>query len=337
MKLLRPIIAVIIAFGIGAVIIWSSGSSPLEAYKGLFSGAFGDWIGIFDSLFSATPLILTGLATAISFKAGIFNIGVEGSMYLGAFAAAWFGFTFDNLPGLVIIIGAVAFSMAVGVLWGLLPAYLKVRWKVDEIVSTIMLNYVAILFTSYLVNFPFRVPNVANSMSERIAPQAQLPRFTTGSQLNIAFFVAVAVVVIFYIFERRSTLGYEIKMVGLNSLFSRSSGIRNSSVIYKAMMISGAIGALTGALLVLGTYYRFYDFFSPGYGFDGIAVAILSSNNFLGCLAVATLFGALRSGGSMMELFTGIPLDLVNVMEGVIILMVTANLLISRKRRAQRT
>lgn len=332
--ILISIFAIFLAFLVGAMIMLFSGVSPLEAYYSLFAGAFGGWINFADTLFAATPLMLTGLATAISFRSGVFNIGVEGSLYLGAFASAWVGFTFTNLPSFVVIPFSLIFSMVIGGIWGYIPAILKVKLKVDEIVSTIMLNYVAILFTSYLVNYPFQVPGVANSMSERISKNAELPRLMRGSQLNLSFFIALALILIFYIVNSRTKFGYESKVCGKNMHFAEASGIDVDKIIITSMVLSGAIGGLVGALQILGVYYRFYDFFSPGYGFDGIPIAILSNNHPIGCLFVAILFGALRSGGSMMELMTGIPIDLSNVLEAMIIFFVTAKIiLIFRKSR----
>lgn len=335
-KISTPILAIVIAFIIGALIMAFSGVSPLEAYITLLSGAFGGKISVADTLFASTPLIFTGIATAISFRAGVFNIGIEGALYLGAFAGAWVGFTFTNLPSFILIPLACAFSMVIGGLWGMIPAILKVRFKVNEIVSTIMLNYVAIFFTSYLVNYPFQVPGVANSMSPRISDNSVFLRLTTGSQLNASFFIAVALVILIYLINSRTRFGFESKVTGLNPVFAKVSGFDVNRIIIISMVISGALGALAGSLQIMGVYYRFYDFFSPGYGYEGIPIAILSNNNPIGCILVAVLFGALRSGGATMELITGIPLDLTNVLEAVIIFFVTVNIVaVLRKKRGE--
>ena len=331
-SLVISLFAIFLAFFIGALIMLFSGVSPLEAYSSLFSGAFGGLINFADTLFAATPLMLTGLATAISFRSGVFNIGIEGSLYLGAFASAWVGFTFVNLPSFLLIPLSLFFGMMIGGIWGYIPAILKVKLRVDEIVSTIMLNYVAMLFTSYLVNYPFQVPGVANSMSARISKNAELPRLMRGSELNLSFFIALALILIFYVINTRTKFGYESKVCGRNPRFAKASGIDVNRITIVSMVLSGAIGGLVGALQILGVYYRFYDFFSPGYGFDGIPIAILSNNHPIGCFFVAILFGALRSGGSMMELMTGIPIDLSNVLEAMIIFFVTAKIMLIFKR-----
>ncbi|RLC95291.1 MAG: ABC transporter permease, partial [Chloroflexi bacterium] len=281
----------------------------------------------------ATPLIFTGLATAVAFRAGVFNVGVEGSLYMGAFAAAWVGFTFTELPGWLLVPLAFILAGIVGGLWCLIPGYLKARLRVDEIVTTIMLNYVAILFTSYLVNGPFLVPGLANAMSEKIAPAAQLARLAPPSQLNLSFVIALAAVVVTAFLFQRTTMGFELRTVGANPLFARWSGMPLGSVILKVMFLSGLLGGLAGAGQVLGVHYRFVANFSPGFGFDGITIALLGRNSPLGTLFAALLFGVLRNGGSTMELFTDVPRDLISILEATIIFFVAIEFSLAWLRR----
>lgn len=332
----RFVVTSLVALAIGAVVILISRQSPLEAYSLLFKGAFGSREGLADTLLCATPLILTGLATGIAFRAGVFNVGVEGSLYLGAFGAAWVGFTFTSMPGWLLILFAVVISALAGGVWSLVPASLKVRLGVDEVVSTIMLNYVAILFTSYLVNYPFLPPGVANSMSAPIAPQARLARLLPPSQLNTSFLWALLAAVIVAWTYRKTTLGYEMRMVGSNSAFARASGINVGAVIYRSMWISGLLGGLAGAAQILGVNYRFIDGFSPGYGFDGMTVALLAKNDPVGIVAGALLFGALRNGGSTIQLFSSIPISLVDILQAVVVLLATAEVVLPRLRYRKR-
>jgi simple sugar transport system permease protein len=213
-------------------------------------------------------------------------------------------------------------AAAAGGLWGYVPGMLRARLQVDEIVTTIMLNYVAILFTSYLVNYPFRVPGLANAMSEKIAEGAQLARLAPPSQLNLSFLIALVVTGIVIFVFRRTTLGYELRAIGDNPLFARWSGMPVAGVIEKVMFISGALGGIAGAGQTLGVHYRFVANFSPGFGFDGIAIALLGRNTPLGTFLAALLFGVLRSGGATMELFTDVPRDLIRVLEATIIFFV---------------
>lgn len=310
---------------VGAVILIVSGRSPIAVYGLLWQQAFGSTSAFADTLLNATPLIFTGVATALAFQAGVFNVGVEGSMYMGAFAAAWVAFTLTTLPWWVLIPLAFLGSAVAGLLWALLPAVLKAYLQVDEVVTTLLLNYVAIDITAYLVTYPFLAPGAANSMSVPIASQAELPRLVASSQLNAGFLVAVAVAIVAAWLIRRSVLGFEIRSLGQNPWFARTMGIPLARTIVAAMCVSGLIGGLGGATQVLGVNYRFVQGFSPGYGFDGITVALMANNNPIGAIVGAVLIGALRNGGTTMQLFTNIPLDLVNVLQAIVILLVTVN------------
>lgn len=325
-NLLRVVFTLSLALVVGGVIVQLSGKNAIDAYIVLFDSAFGSQLVLANTLLAATPLILTGLATVVSFRAGVFNVGVEGSLYIGAFAAAWVGFTLTQLPGsLLIPLVFLAGGLAGGV-WLLFPGFLKARLRVDEIVSTIMLNYVAILLTDYLVSGPFLMEGASNAMSEEIAPQAHLARFVPKSQLSISFFVALAVFLFVFILLRRTTLGYEIKALGTNPIFARWSGMFVGRIIIVVMFISGFIGGLAGGGQVAGVHYRFIAGFSPGLGFTGIVVALLGRNTAVGALLAALFFGALRNGGSTMELFTRIPRDLIDILQALIIFFVAIDL-----------
>lgn len=322
-------ITLALALVVGAVIMLVSGKDAWNAYKVLFESAFGSGRAIANTLLAATPLILTGLATVIAFRAGIFNVGVEGSLYIGAFAAAWAGFTLVDLPGVVLAPLAFLLAGLLGAAWSLIPGYLRARLRVDEVVTTIMLNYVAILFTTYLVNGPFFVPGMANAMSKSVAPQAQLLRLAPPSQLNTGFLLALACIVAMIFLFRRTTLGYELRTVGSNPLFARWSGMPVGSIILRVMFISGFLGGLAGAGQVLGVHYRFVANFSPGYGFDGITVALLGRSTPTGAFLAALFFGALRNGGATMELFTDVPRNLVDILQALIIFFVAIDLSLS--------
>ena len=333
MRSLTSLVQVVITLGLallaGGLIIQASGKDALAAYRVLFDSALGSERAIANSLLAATPLIFTGLATLIAFRAGIFNVGVEGSLYVGAFAAAWIGFTFTSWPGILLPLAAFGAAGLVGALWAWLPGYLKARLRVDEVVTTIMLNYVAILFTTYLVTGPFLVPGMANAMSLEVAPQAQLARIVPRSQWNDSFWVALLCFLVVFWLLRRGTLGYEIRAIGSNSLFARWSGIPVGHVIIRVMLISGFIGGLAGAGQVLGVHYRFVAGFSRGLGFDGIVVALVGRNSPLGALLAALFLGALRNGGSTMELFTRIPRDLIDIVQALIIFFLAVEISVS--------
>lgn len=330
---LQVILTLIVALMMGALVMKLSGKDAVEAYKALFTSALGSKTAVANTLLAATPLIFAGLGAAVAFRAGVFNVGVEGSIYMGAFAAAWVGFTFLELPGFLLIVLCFLAAAIAGGLWCYFPGVLKARLNVDEIVSTIMFNYVAILFTSYLVNFPFLVPGLANAMSAEVAPQALLARLSPPSQLNSSFILAVIVALIIAFLVRRMRLGYELRTVGDNPLFARWSGMPVPAVIEKVMFISGLLGGLAGAGQVLGVNYRFVARFSPGYAFTGLAIALLARNSPIGTLLGALLFGVLRSGSATMEIFTDVPRDLITVLEATVIFFAALEISLGWLRR----
>ena len=315
-----------VALVVGGVVLALTGRDALGTYLLLSQAAVGGTIQIANTLVATTPVLLAGVATAIAFRAGVFNIGVEGSLYLGAFAAAWAGFTFVTLPGWAAVPAALLAAGLAGLIWALPPGCARAWWNVDEVVSTLMLNYVAILLTSYLVNYPFLAKGTANSMSPLISKSAQLAPLVPGSQLTLAFPIALLVLSGYAVLFGRTTLGYELRTSGASVAFARASGIGVRRTILLAMLLSGVVGGLAGAFQILGVTYRFIDNFSPGYGFTGIAVALLGRSHPIGMLLAALFFGALANGGGIIQLFSDIPLDLVNVLQGAIMIVAVTQL-----------
>jgi simple sugar transport system permease protein len=311
----------VIALVVGGIVLAATGRDALGTYVLLAEQSFGGPVAIANTLVAATPILLAGLATAIPFRAGVFTIGVEGSLYLGAFAAAWVGFTFVALQGAELIVLALASACLAGAAWSLPPALLRAWLGVDEVVSTLMLNYVAVLLTSYLVNDHFLAPGVANSMSPLVADQARLQPLMARTQLTAAFVIALAATALVAVVFRATAAGYDLRIAGLSPRFAAASGIGLAMVIVGAMLASGVLGGLAGGLQVLGVNYRFIDRFSPGYGFTGIAVALLGRNRPLGVLVAALFFGALANGGSMIQLFSDIPIDLIILLQGAVMIL----------------
>ncbi|MGH2428720.1 MAG: ABC transporter permease [Candidatus Limnocylindria bacterium] len=329
--LLVPFLAALLA---GAVVLVATGRDPVATYRLLAEQAFGSRIALGNTLAQTTPVLFAGLATAVAFRSGIFNVGVEGGIYVGAFAAAWVGFTFLGAPAPLLILSTFGAAAVAGGLWALVPGYLRARWQVDEVVTTLMLNFVAISFTSYLVNGPFLASGIANSMSPLVDPTARLGSLMPPTQVTVGIVLALLVAVAFGSFFRSTVLGYELRVAGSSPRFALASGISLVRVILIAMLISGAIAGIAGATQVLGVHGRFIDRFSPGYGFTGIAVALLGRNTALGCVLAALFFGALSNGSAMMQLFTDIPLDLVNVLTGIVMIFAVFNVARLRPRRA---
>ncbi len=341
-ELLFPLIAVISAFLIGGVIVLAIGDNPIEVYRLLISSAFGlfDALGNFTfdnwgyTLFYATPLIFTGLAVALSFKCGLLNIGAEGQLYIGAFAAAWVGFTFTGLPGVILIPLTMLAAILAGALWGAIPGLLKARFGSHEVINTIMLNFIAIGLISYLTQSYYKAQGDPIMQTGLIADQAHLARFKTllspfgitfpsRIPLNVAFLLALLAAFLVWVFLWRTKWGYEIRAVGSNPEAAEYGGISVQKQIVLAMALSGALAGMVGVNEVMGYRYRYYHDFSPGYGFAGIAVALLGRNHPAGVVLAAVLFGALNRGGLFVDIFTDqVSKDLVQVLQAIIILFV---------------
>lgn len=312
------VLPVLFALILGALLILISGENPLSVYSSLFKGAFIGRGAFANTLFSATPLIVTGLAIAIAFKANLFNMGVEGQMYMGAFASAWVGFTFSSLAPLVHILLCILAAAVAGALFALIPALLKGLLDVNEMVVTIMLNYVAILITDYLASFPF-YSGEGFAATHKIAESAVLPRFSAVSQLNFAFIIALVLVAALHIMFSRTRLGFEIKALGFNRRFAEATGMKTRQKVIQIMIISGLLAGIAGSGEVLGVHHRFIAGFSPGYGWDGMTISLLGKHNPLGILAAAFFFGIMKNGGSTMELMSNIPRSLINILQGLMI------------------
>ncbi len=346
-ELLFPLIAVLAAFIIGGFIVLAIGDNPIEVYRLLISSAFGlfDALGNFTwdnwgyTLFYATPLIFTGLAVALAFKCGLLNIGAEGQLYIGAFAAAWVGITFAKMPGLVLIPLAMIAAMLAGGLWGAIPGVLKARFGSHEVINTIMLNFVAVGLVSYLTQSRYKTPGDPIMQTVPIADHAHIARFSTllspfginfpqRIPLNVAFLLALLACFLVWVFLWKTKWGYEVRAVGMSPSAAEYGGINVKRQIILAMALSGALAGMVGIGEVLGYRYRYYHDFSPGYGFTGIAVALLGRNHPVGIVLAAILFGALIRGGLFVDIFTdNVSKDLVQVLQAIIILFVAMEML----------
>jgi simple sugar transport system permease protein len=254
----------------------------------------------------------------------VFNVGVEGSFFVGGLAAAWVGFTATGLPGPVLIVLCLAAGTTAGSLWGLGPGLLRARLGVDEVVTTLMLNFVAVGLTGWLLNSFLLAPGVANSATPIVASQAFLPRLLPPSTLNAGLLLALVLLAGWAVWVRGSNLGYELRMVGANPSFAAAAGIDVPRVIVAAMLLSGAVGGLGGGVHALGVVHRFVEGFSPGYGFTAIIVAFLGRLHPVGIL-IAGLFLALTFiGGEQAQISLKVPLDLTKVFQGILLFFVLA-------------
>ncbi len=320
----RPLLAIALALLIGLVIISIAGEDPIESYRALIGGAFVGRSNIENTLVRSIPVIASGLAVAVAFACGMFNMGVEGQLYLGAFAAAWIGFSIKGVPPLLHVLLAIGLSAVVGAAWAYLPAIARIKWGTSEIVTTMMLNYVAQYFTSYLVSFPFKEPGDLQQ-TPAIFSSAELYELSAASRLHVGLLLVVVFAVIIAFLLKRTALGYEIRMTGLSPSVSRASGINTDRTAIRAMLISGAIGGIAGAIEILGVHHRFINNFSPGYGWDGLAVSLLAKGNPIGILLSGIFYGGLQSGANIMEFATDVPKQLIDSLRAIIILFVAAD------------
>jgi simple sugar transport system permease protein len=330
--ILSPILALVAAFAAGAVVIAAAGDDPLAVYGLLLGSAFSWPDGIGYTLFYATPLIFTGLAVAVAFRAGLFNVGAEGQLYAAAFAAAWVGIAGAGLSAWLLAPLACLAAVAAGGAWGALPGVLKVRFGAHEVISTIMLNFIAIGLAGYLTQYHYKPagdPILETLPVGAGAHVARLGRLVPGLPeripLNLAFPAALAACAAVYLLLWRTRWGYELRATGANREAAAYAGIHAGRQVVLAMAISGALAGMVAINEVLGYRYRYYDGFSAGYGFTGIAVALLGRNHPAGVVIAALFFGALVRGGLFVGIFSDhVSRDLVLVLEGLVILCVAA-------------
>lgn len=329
----RSVLPVVIALLIGAVVLRLAGNDPFGVYAVMAREGFGDWQRFAATLTAATPLLFTGLATAIAFRAGVFSLGAEAGFILGGLSAAWVGTALHG-PAPIVIIACLAAGVVVGGLSALPAAWLRARYGVDEVVSTLMLTFVAQGLVAWLVNAFMLAPGEANS-STAVLP-VELPRLSPPSQLNLGVLIAIALVIAYGVALRRSAAGFELHQVGVNPRFAASQGVSVVRTVLTAMVLTGAIAGLGGSVHALGVVHRYVvDGFSPDYGFTGLAVALLAGRSSLALIPGAVLFGAFASAGTTIQLFDNIPLDIVQVLQGTVMIFAVANLaLLWRKRRA---
>jgi ABC-type uncharacterized transport system permease subunit len=326
---LPQITAIFLAFLVGAIVLLATGHSPIDAYAAVIRGAFGDIYGIGQTFTQATPIIFTALAFIFAFKCGLFNIGAEGQLLIGGFTSALVGISFSDLPVYIHLPLALLAGAAGGALWGFIPGILKARLGAHEVITSMMLSYVALYITSYMVNYPFIAPPGSVAQTVPVAPSAELPRILAPTQLSASIFIAVGMAAIITLVFDKTVLGYEVRAVGLNTSAAESNGINVKNTMILAFVISGALAGLGGAGEILGVHRRFINGFSPGYGFDGLAVGLIGGLNPIGTVLAAILIGALRAGGMTMNTVTGVPIDIVSVLQGLVVLFVAAPRLIN--------
>ena len=324
-----PLGAVILALAIGAIILLISGANPIQAYAALFKGAFGSPAAIQRTLEKATPLIFSGLAVAFAFKAGLFNIGAQGQLLFGALTAAVVGFAIQGVPPILHAFLALLVGGIAGALYGAIPGALKVYTGANEVITTIMLNYIAINITDYFADGPLKDNSPGNIVARtpEILDSARIPTFF-GIPLGFVLGIIAAVIIWWILWY--TTKGFEIRTVGLNPNAARYAGMKVGFTIILTMVISGFLAGIGGGIETLGVVGRYQPGFNVGLGFDGITIALLGRTHPFGVIPAAILVGAMKAGSAQMQFSAGVAKEITDVIQALILFFVAADMIVRK-------
>jgi simple sugar transport system permease protein len=331
-SLLIPFLAIVTAIVLGGIIIASVRGNPFLAYYGLVQGSFGSAKALSETAVWATPYIFAGLAVALAFKGGLFNIGAEGQLALGATVSALIGYALPDwlgidIPAIIHLPLTILVGITAGAFWAAIVGFLKAYTGGHEVINTIMMNYIALNTISFLLNGPMkdRDPNNVIARTPLIAESARMPAIFEGFRIHWGFVLALIVAFIVWWLLNKTTLGFEIRTVGANPDAAKYAGINVKRTIIITMTLSGLLAGMAGALEVTGLNFRHELGFSIGYGFDAIAIALLGKSHPLGVVLAAILFAAMRNGATRMQFLTQLPVDLISVLQALILLFVAAD------------
>jgi ABC-type uncharacterized transport system permease subunit len=342
---LLPVFATLAALLVGAIMLLFLKVNPLEAYKALWVGAFGSGNAFAETLVKATPLLLIALGICISFRGDVINIGGEGQMIVGALLATWVGLTFTNLPGWFVITLAMIAGFLGGAIWGGIPGLLKAYFRVNEILSTVMMNAIAVQLMNFLLRGPMIDPLMAQRASKipetaRLLEAFRLPRLIP-TRLHLGILIAVILAVVVYFLLWRTVWGYRIRAVGQNPNASRYAGIKVQRYIVLALLLSGAFAGLAGATQVYGVNYRMItdgsaSGFTGGAGFNGIVAALFGQLHPIWSIPASILFGALLVGANSMQRVVQVPSALITALNGLVVVFVVSSEIWRQKRQRRR-
>ncbi len=316
------VIAILASILASAGLISLAGSDISESYRALVSGAFGSSNAAYETLVQATPLIFTGLAATFAFRAKVWNIGGEGQLFAGAIGAYFASDILTSFPRVPYVVSIMVFAMIAGALWAGLAGVLRTRFGVNEIIATVMLNFVMINILSFLLSDWWQDPQNFYYQTARMPDAAALPRIVDGSRLHLGFVIAVVMAGVVWFVLERTSLGYEIRSVGVNDRVAKYGGIRGARIIVITMLISGAIAGLAGASELSGIHLRLQLEISDNLGFTGIIIALVARLRPIGVILAAIAAGALTNGATTMQLLTGVPAALVDVLKGMTLVFV---------------
>lgn len=324
--------SILIAVLIGALLLLGSGRNPLEAYQSLLYGAFGTLGRFTETLVKATPFLIMAIAVSVSFRCQVWNIGVEGQFMLGAIFSTWVALTFVSLPPVILVPLTMIAAIIGGALWSGIAGALKAYLNANEVITTSMLNYIAFYLVSFLVSGPMMDPEGYNFPQSKIIPDSlHLPRLIAGTRLNAAFLVALALVVV-ALFFWRSTVGFRTKVVGASRRVAHYAGLDVKRTFILVSLITGGLAGIAGWGEIFGIHFRLIEEISRGMGSLAMVVALLGELNPIGMIVSSFLFAALVVGGNAMERSAGVPFALVDVIQGIVILLILARSYFFRRK-----
>lgn len=318
-----PVIAALIALIIGGLLIASSGSSAAESYTVLVRGAFGSLSRLGYTIGQMVPLVFTGLAVAVAYQGGVFNLGGQGQLLMGGIGATLVSISFPNMPPVIHIPMAILAAALFGMIWAYIPGIMKAKLGVTAVITTLMFNYIADAIMEWAVRGPLQGAEGGVPASRLIYESARIPMLG-GSGISSSILIALVTVLFIYILLYRTTVGFSIRCVGLNPVAGVYAGIRSSRTIMTSMLLSGALAGMAGGIEILATTFRLWESLLHGYGFTGITVALVGGLHPVGVLIAALFFGALRSGANSMQVLMRIPVPIVFIIQALTILFVVA-------------
>ena len=329
---LVSIVSILAALLATLLLLYVSGVPPFKAMNEIVMGTFGDWYSLSEVIVKTTPLLICGLAVSLAFTMNIWNIGAEGQLYLGAIGASWVALTFPGLPAWVMIPAMMIGGMLGGLLWALGPALLKAKIQVNEIITTLMLNYVAVHLVEFMVFGPWKDPtSFGFPMTPVFSPAAELPALGT-TRVHLGLVIGLALVVLVFFLFKKSRLGFTMRAIGANRSASRLSGMPVSKTIIISLCLSGAVAGLAGMAEVAGIQHRLQPGISPGYGYTAIIVAWLARLNPWAMVVVSFLFGALLVGGELLQITMKVSAHLAMLIQGLVLFFVLAGDFVGRFR-----
>ncbi len=317
-----PVLSLLLALAIGAIIIIALGKNPIQAYGNLLTGSFGSLNKISETILKATPLIFCGLAATFAYRCGVINLGGEGQFVMGSIVALVVSNNVLHLNNPWGVIVTALFATLAGALWGMIPAALKAYRGLNEMIVTIMMNYVAVLFMEFLYSGPLLEGIIPQTAA--VGENARLPVLVPGTKIHLGIVIALLVAGMMYYFLFYTSKGVQLRAVGQNPIAAKVNGMNVKTFIFISFCISGAIAGLGGAMELHGAQFRLMGGYGKGYGFDGIAIALIGQLNPIGTVLVGYLFAVLRTGAVTMQVGSGIPTPVVDIIQALIIIFVVA-------------